>query len=224
MSDDVRLICGDNLMVLPTLSGIDAVVTDPPYGLALGTNEQRRGWKTKHLGKRAYAGSDDTYEDFVGAIVPRLNAAIGLAKRAAVFTGPHIQEQRKASAIGGIFCPAASGRTCWGFKEFLPILLYGVRQDLHRGSRPTVLRSTAKAEKNGHPCPKPLEWMVWLVEMTTRPGETVLDPFMGSGMTGVACVQTGRRFIGIEIDPAYFAIASQRVAEAQAARSAASAA
>jgi len=53
------------------------------------------------------------------------------------------------------------------------------------------------------------------IELHTLPGDTILDPFMGSGTTGVACVQTGRDFIGIEIDPTYFAIAEKRIAEAQ---------
>ena len=50
---------------------------------------------------------------------------------------------------------------------------------------------------------------------STKPGDTILDPFMGSGTTGVACMQTGRKFIGIEIDPTYFAIAEKRIKEAQ---------
>jgi len=58
--------------------------------------------------------------------------------------------------------------------------------------------------------------MRWILERTTRPAETVLDPFMGSGTTGVACVQTGRNFIGIEIEPKYFEIAQRRIAEAEA--------
>ena len=54
-----------------------------------------------------------------------------------------------------------------------------------------------------------------IIETITQPGDLILDPFMGSGTTGVACVRTGRRFIGIEIDPTYFAIAQRRIAEAQ---------
>ncbi len=57
--------------------------------------------------------------------------------------------------------------------------------------------------------------MKWLIEIMTNPGDTILDPFMGSGTTGVACVQTGRNFIGIEIDPAYFEIAKRRIEQAQ---------
>jgi len=72
-------------------------------------------------------------------------------------------------------------------------------------------------ENNGieHPSPKPIELYKWILEVVTNPGDLILDPFMGSGTTGVACVQTGRRFIGIEIDPKYYAIAEKRIAEAQ---------
>ena len=55
--------------------------------------------------------------------------------------------------------------------------------------------------------------MRWLIKLTTRPGETVLDPFAGSGTTGIACLHTGRKFIGIEISPDYHAIARKRLAE-----------
>ena len=65
-----------------------------------------------------------------------------------------------------------------------------------------------------HPTPKPLCLMRWLIEEITEPGWTILDPFCGSGTTGVACVQTGRKFIGIEIDPVYADIARRRISEA----------
>ncbi len=66
----------------------------------------------------------------------------------------------------------------------------------------------------GHPTAKPIEWMERLVNIASLPGETILDPFMGSGTTGVACAKLGRRFIGIEIDPGYFEIACRRIDEA----------
>ena len=65
-----------------------------------------------------------------------------------------------------------------------------------------------------HPCPKPLAWMLWLVTRGSLPGHLVIDPFMGSGTTGVACVKLGRRFIGIEIYPHYFDIACRRIEDA----------
>lgn len=67
-----------------------------------------------------------------------------------------------------------------------------------------------------HPTLKPVQLAEHFIRLHTQPGDLVLDPFMGSGTTGVACVRTGRRFIGIEIDPTYFAIAQRRIAEAQA--------
>jgi DNA modification methylase len=66
-----------------------------------------------------------------------------------------------------------------------------------------------------HPTQKPLPLMKWCIEQLSSEGDTIFDPFMGSGTTGVACVQTGRNFIGVEIDPGYFAIAQKRIAEAQ---------
>ena len=65
-----------------------------------------------------------------------------------------------------------------------------------------------------HPYAKPLSLMVRLILNHINPGDTILDPFLGSGTTGVACVQTGRRFIGIELDPDYYAIARKRITEA----------
>lgn len=64
---------------------------------------------------------------------------------------------------------------------------------------------------NGHPCPRALSHMRWLVNWYSDPLDAVLDPFMGSGTTGVACVKLGRRFVGIEIEPKYFDIACRRI-------------
>ena len=70
--------------------------------------------------------------------------------------------------------------------------------------------------KAAHPTQKPIDALAPFVNRLTDTGQLVFDPFMGSGTTGVACVQTGRNFIGCEIDPNYFEIAQQRIAEAQA--------
>jgi DNA modification methylase len=68
-------------------------------------------------------------------------------------------------------------------------------------------------EKKQHPTQKPLEIMKWCLSFLPE-ADTILDPFMGSGTTGVACVKTGRRFIGIELDPDYFEIACKRIEDA----------
>lgn len=90
-----------------------------------------------------------------------------------------------------------------------------------RGNRPEVdlplFGETSPALENRHPTVKPTTVMEWLVELTRTPtGGVVLDPFMGSGTTGVACKRLGRPFVGIEIDPDSFAIATQRIDAAEA--------
>ena len=210
---NATLYLGDCLEILPTLPKVDAVITDPPYGVGLGETAGSGGGHGLKID--AYESYDDTYENFVMQIVPRLNASLDLAARGLVFTGPHLHEQRKPDAIGGVYCPAASARHAWGFKSFLPALLYGTAPDVHLGSKHTAIRSTDTAGKNGHPCPKPTRWMVWAVDLASRKGETVLDPLMGSGTTGVACMQLGRTFIGIEIEPKYFEIACEQIENAQ---------
>lgn len=211
---DCQLMLGDCLEILPTLGKVDAVVTDPPYGIGLG--KTAGGGNGHGLKIAAYASYADTYEQFTSKVVPALNLAIESSNRAAIFTGQHIHEQRKPDAIGGVYCPAANGRHCWGFKSFLPVLLYGKAPNLHLGSKATAILSTETVDRSeiDHPVPKPLGWMKWLVGFSSLEGETILDPFMGSGTTGVACVNLGRRFIGIEIEPRYFDIACRRIEEA----------
>jgi hypothetical protein len=213
-ANPVVVVEGDCLDVLPRLRGVEfTLITDPPYGVELGAkNDKRRDGS--HLGKRGYANDPDTYGAFVSDVVPRLNAYIGASERAAVFSGPNIHEQRKPDAVGGVYHPSAVGRTSWGFKNFLPVLFYGTAPDLHNGHHPTVLRSTASCEESGHPCPKPLEWMRWLVRLATREGDVILDPFAGSGTTGVAAIAEGRKAILIEREPKYADICRRRVAEA----------
>lgn len=66
-----------------------------------------------------------------------------------------------------------------------------------------------------HPCPKPTNVMMWIIERTTLQGDTILDPFCGSGTTGVACVKLSREFIGMELNEDYLKIAKKRIEDAQ---------
>jgi DNA modification methylase len=82
-----------------------------------------------------------------------------------------------------------------------------------RGKRDgSVLRfNTTPPGNRNHPTEKPIDLLSHLIEKTTDPGDVVLDPFMGSGTTGVAAIRAGRKFIGIEIDPRFFAVAQARI-------------
>jgi DNA modification methylase len=123
------------------------------------------------------------------------------------------------ASLGSVFTMAGAGRTAWGFQCTHPVLFYGKDPFLvdGKGGRPNSLRDD-QPNRDGidHPCAKPLPWMNWLVNRVSRFDETILDPFMGSGTTGVACANLGRKFIGIEIEPKYFDIACERIRAAYA--------
>ena len=76
-------------------------------------------------------------------------------------------------------------------------------------------RESERGEKALHPSQKPVALMEWCIERISEPGDTIFDPFMGSGATGIACYNLGRSFIGCELDAGYFEIAKKRIAEAQ---------
>jgi DNA modification methylase len=195
--------------VLPEIQA-DVLVTDPPYGVGLGVGKDMRA--TGHgLAKLGYDEFVESYESFLALVPGVIRQALDGVKRGAVFSGPHLQDLPKADAIGGVYCPAGSGRHSWGFKTFLPVLFYGHAPLLHLGARPNVIQSSEQAPKNGHPCPKPQAWMRWLVGLTSLDGETIIDPFLGSGTTLAAAMSLGRRAVGIDISERYCEIAAKRL-------------
>ena len=201
--EDARVIAGS--------VSADALVTDPPYGVNLGHHAaatETRGY----LAKGAYASYDDTPENFRSVVVPTVALFLERVKRGLVFTtGTGLRDLPAYAAVGGVFLPAGSGRTCWGFQNFAFCALYGTAPNLHKGAKPTGIASTETADKLAHPCPKPYGWMTWAVMLASLHGETVVDPFMGSGTTLVAAKRLGRNAIGIEIEERYCEIAARRL-------------
>jgi hypothetical protein len=118
-------------------------------------------------------------------------------------------------ALGGIYSLAGTGLGSWGFQCFMHCAFYG--PDPYGCTRPNGKYGIYGNDANrvDHPCAKPINAMMWAVERASLNGETVLDPFMGSGTTGVACARLGRRFVGVEIEPRYFDIACRRIEQAQ---------
>lgn len=212
---NATLYCGDCLEILPTLGKVDAVVTDPPYGVGLTCRT------TKHTKRQSSKNYQDDGQFIIDQIIPRVIAATGIAPVAAISSGIRwIQAYPKPADIGTVFFPNGAGSSPWGFNCNNPILFYGTCPYLKRGmgSRPNSVSATHWfSDDVDHPCPKPVPFMKWMV-MRTSPamGETILDPFMGSGTTGVACAELGRHFIGIEIDRKYFDIACERITKAYA--------
>lgn len=197
---DCRLICADCRDVLPTLGLVDAVVMDPPYG-----NGTEYG---------AFVDTEEAVVDLVKTVIPWAQTH---AQRTIVTSGNQCQHlyPRPRWTLAWI-TPAGAGSGPWGFSCWQPILAYGSCPYLAGGlgRRSDILIHTEASEPNGHPCPKPVRFMHKLVARASITGQTVLDPFMGSGTTGVACVKLDRKFIGIEIEPKYFEIACRRIEEA----------
>lgn len=214
MNIDLRL--GDAFDMIPEFAamGIDAVIVDPPYGVDGG-----RGGGNLAYGKSKYKNTkwSDT-EDYVRSrIIPVIEELRNLNIRMAVTPGIRcLHFYPRPDDMGCFWYPAAVTHGKWGFSTFSPILYYGKDWRAGKGPLPSGIKVTERSKIEGFPCPKPIKAWKWLVDKVAKPGDTVFDPFMGSGTTGIACIETGRNFIGVEIEPTvYFKIAKKRIEEAR---------
>ena len=205
---DVTLHLGDCLQFMPTLpdGAVDAVVTDPPYGQAyrLGSPAKSDRSQRKH-GSVLIIGDDKPFDPrpFLNFETVVLFGANMFADKLPASRGWVFWDKRD------LFQPSdfADGELIWTNQD-RPVRSY---RHHWRG----VIRASENGDEHYHPTQKPIVLMEWLLRAYTLPGATVLDPFMGSGTTGLACGRTGRKFIGCEIDPTYYGIAQRRIAEAQ---------
>jgi site-specific DNA-methyltransferase (adenine-specific)/modification methylase len=186
----VRLYLADCLEVLPGLEGVDAVVTDPPYGIfACGGK-----W-----GRKSELQWDREPAD--------VSALLSIAPHIVLWGGNYFP------------LPPSRGWLVWYKPDSVPSAADCELAWTSRDMNAAILKhsiAATNAERVGHPTQKPLRVMLWTLSFFPE-AQSILDPFMGSGTTGVACVRTGRRFIGIEKEPKYFSIAKQRI-EAELAR------
>jgi site-specific DNA-methyltransferase (adenine-specific) len=208
-----ELYCGDALELPWGALPAEVVVTDPPYGVEF------KGKKTTHSARsgKGYASTVDD-DATIDVVLKTIRQCIDAFDRVLVTPGTrNAFRYPPPDDMGAIYFPAGAGFGRWGFVCSQPILYYGAcpYNAAQLGARPNSFSSNEAAERNGHPCPKPLGVMKWLVNRASFEGETILDPFMGSGTTGAAAVMMGRSFIGCEIDPGYFDIACRRIDGAQ---------
>ena len=200
---DATLYLADCMDVLPTLGGVDAVVTDPPYGISHSSNHGA-SWQGRQIANDADTSArDSALEGFENV------AAFGTWKTPPIAgaKGALVWDKGPAFGMGDLSFP---WKGSWE-------MIY-LRGRIWRGTREEgVLRGHIQVswESRGrsHPHQKPVSLIAALLKKLPRDA-VVLDPFMGSGTTGVACAKLGRRFIGIEIDPGYFDIACKRIEEA----------
>jgi len=199
---DCVMILGDCLTVMPQIGKVDAVVTDPPYGIGRDGQKKTTGGNG---GRKAYdfKGWDQQRPD--ERIFSRM---IMISDTQIIWGGNYFADMLPAS--GKWFVWDKGQRINQSDCELAYTSMDGALRifDLNRVA---LLIEGAQ-----HPTQKPIELMKWCITHLPETAKTILDPFMGSGTTGVACVKTGRKFIGIEIDPDYFEIACRRVREAHA--------
>lgn len=213
---NAELYLGDCLEILQTLPKVDAVITDPPYGVSGELNTKNAD---RTCGKKnAYLGFIDSIGYVETVAVPGVVLALSIAKRGVVTPGNLcLTMYPRPQSFGCFYQPASVGLQPWGRADAQPIFYYG-KHPVGGKSLPGQKCSyqlTEPPDVNGHPCPKPTRAMTQLVAAASLPDELILDPFMGSGTTGVACMNLGRKFIGIEIEPKYFEIACERIDQAQ---------
>lgn len=195
--------CMDVLRQLPAGS-VDAVVTDPPYGIAHASHGGRFRRAKRIAGDDSLALAAAVYRWCKAGAVPL-----------AMFFSPYRPPRTKWRSVlvwdkGAHVGIGGDRRTCW--KRDFELLGVAFNRPLNGKRDSAVLAYPALLPPpTGHVAEKPVRLMRYLVQKLTRPGGTVFDPFMGGGTTGVACLQTGRRFIGCEISPEYFAVAEKRI-------------
>lgn len=198
---DARLYLGDCMEILPQIESVECVITDPPYGINKDGQKRSRG---AHGGRKDY--------EFLG------------------WDG-----ERPSAEAFDMILKAGPKHIIWGgnyFADLLPPtmkwLVWDKGQRINQSdgelawtSEQSALRictmNRVELMQDGaqHPTQKPVRLMSWCIEQMGLPA-SILDPFMGSGTTGVAAMQLGRAFIGIEREPKYFDIACKRIEQAYA--------
>lgn len=188
---NATLYLGDCAEILPTIGKVDAVITDPPYGIGIAANPVRQ----KH--EKLDWDSSTPKNELIDLIVD-------LGDEVILWGGNYFD------------LPPSQCFLIWDKVQPQDFSLAMCEMAWTNIKKPAKMhrQSVLSYEKN-HPTQKPIELMKWCIDQCKNNPQTILDPFMGSGTTGVAAVQMGRKFIGIEREPSYFDIACKRIEDAQ---------
>ena len=198
---NATLYCGDCAVIAPTLGRFDLLLTDPPYGISADRcrGSERFGWVNYGEGVKSW---DEAPPD--GALIRSL---VSLAGKSILWGGNYFADN----------LPATMGWLVWdkGQRNFSLADCELAWTSMNVAARVmTYARAMALKDGKEHPTQKPIAVMKWCVKMAGE-AQTVFDPFMGSGTTGIACHQMGKTFTGIEREPKYFDIACRRIEDAQ---------
>ncbi len=204
--DGQRLIRGDCLQVMPTLGRFDAVVTDPPYGVFKRTNTDG-----KMFGKETIYSTDDKAAGWDVRPGSEAFAEIMATKKYIVWGGNYFADIMGASP-GVMIWHKKTGNNSYADCEIAWTNATGTTR-IFEHQWCGAFKDSERGQRAVHPTQKPLALMKWCLGFLPD-AKTILDPFMGSGTTLVACQRMGRHGTGIELDPDYFEIACRRVEEA----------
>lgn len=206
---DATLYLGDCMDILPTLEKVDAVITDPPYGIKIdramaAASGNKSGGMLARKGVYIASGWDDAPMSL------ELAELIMSKGDDVIFWGGNYYGLPASQCwlvwdkkVNGNFADCELAWT--NMKKPVRKFEWMWNGMLRQGNE----------ERNGHPTQKPVALMEWCINQCITQANTILDPFMGSGTTGVAAVQMGRKFIGIEREPKYFEIACERISNTQ---------
>lgn len=222
--DGAQIYCGDCLEIMPLLGEVQHVISDPPYEDILhekiGQGRSLRNDRGKTPERLFFEGIDSIRSEVAAACV-----AISCGWVLVFTLAEGVREWRDVLQAAGAkydtccfwikpdAMPRFNGQgpargaeclvTSWAGK--------GYRSWNGGGKKGIYTHTRSPDEKTGHPTQKPLSLMMELISDFTQPGDIILDPFMGSGTTGEAALKLGRKFIGIEQNADYCAIAAKRM-------------
>jgi site-specific DNA-methyltransferase (adenine-specific)/modification methylase len=199
---DATLYLGDCQEILPLLPKVDAVVTDPPYGIGEAAGKSKGRQNVAAATDYGFATWDDITADEAVCL------ALTKAQWAVVFGGNYYSLPPTSCWLVWDKLNSGDFADCELAWTNLPKAIRRLRY-LWNG----MIKAPGEA-RGAHPTQKPVGVMKWCIQHLPADAHTILDPFMGSGTTGVACAKLGRKFIGIELEPKYFDIACKRIDEA----------
>jgi site-specific DNA-methyltransferase (adenine-specific) len=226
---DAVLYLGDALEVLPRLGAVDHVIADPPYEATLHESKNNlRGRKHRNDGVAELKGLDfDPIDGIRDVVVATVEAACsgwfiafctveGVARWADCINPSDLKYKRACVWVKPDSTPQLNGQCpAQGAEMFVCAWAGAGHSRWNSGGKRGVYTHCVNVGRQGeHPTEKPVPLMQEILADFTQPGELICDPFMGSGTTGVAALQLGRRFVGIEQDPRWFDLACRRIAEA----------
>lgn len=231
-SNGVTLHCGDSLAFMAeAVERVDHIITDPPYEATLHDSKNKlreriRNDSGPELQGLNFAPIDGIRHDTIRLSFPICDGWFlafctveGVKEWADAINVSPMKYKRACSWIKPDSTPQLNGQCpAQGFECFVTAWCgSGHSRWNSGGKRGVYTHNTNNRDRHGvHPTEKPVSLMREILLDFTQPGDLVFDPFMGSGTTGVACVQIGRRFLGIELNPDYYAIAVERISAAQA--------